>query len=315
MLGLGFQRSQRPPRELLLSSLVSCFLVLLSHLALAMVPRLFPSLSLLAMLPVSVLVWVATIALGRGLRWLLGISALAPALVLFNILFLWGAYIAVIRQAMPSLLDAIFNAVCALLLFGLYRILSGDPGLVGRDPSCLEALEQNDSEAQLQYENSQSFSRVRYCDSCKTCVRGFDHHCYAFGNCIGSQKNHQLFMVLVSGFIIAEASYTMSATKFITKSLSMESIKLEGNFSGSLVISTMLFSVQQLLWQVPFLIWHIYCICVNIKTHEWINWRRYPEFQTVIQPHPGSPLAETRFTNPYDKGLFGNIRDFLKTKE
>lgn len=29
------------------------------------------------------------------------------------------------------------------------------------------------------------FSRVRYCNSCKASVRGFDHHCPAFGNCIG----------------------------------------------------------------------------------------------------------------------------------
>lgn len=241
-------------------------------------------------------------------------SALAPALVLFNILFLWGVYIAVIRRAVPSLLDAIFNGVCALLLFGHYRILSGDPELVGCDP-CLKTLDQDDSEAQLQYENSQLFSRVRHCDSCKTNVRGFDHHCYAFGNCIGSQNNHRLFMALVSGFILAEASYTMCATKFITELLNAENVRLEGNFSGNLVISTMLFSVQQLLWQVPFLIWHIYCICFNIRTHEWIYWKKYPEFQTIVQPHPGSSYAETKFTNPFDKGFIGNIKDFLKRKQ
>lgn len=315
MLGLGFQRPRRSPWELLRSAAVSCFLALLSHFALAMVPRLFPSLSLLSMLPISALVLVATIFLGRCWKRLLGISASAPAFVLFNILFLWGVYIAVIRGGVPWIMDAILNAECALLLFGFYKIFSSDPGIVAYNSSCSIELDQNGfSEFNLQYEKSPLFSRVRYCNSCKTSIRGFDHHCPAFGNCIG-QKNHRLFIGLLAGFVIAEASYTMCSTHFITNSLNTQKIRLESIISGNLVISTMLFSILQVLWQVIFLMWHIYCVCLNIRTEEWINWKKYTEFHLIIQPQPGSPTSETRFTNPYDKGFIGNIKDFFKPKD
>jgi len=54
-LASGLQRLRRSssPWEVLWSTLASCGLVLFSQLAVAMVPRLFPSLSLLAMLPIA----------------------------------------------------------------------------------------------------------------------------------------------------------------------------------------------------------------------------------------------------------------------
>ncbi|XP_009419939.2 uncharacterized protein LOC135671375 isoform X1 [Musa acuminata AAA Group] len=313
MLGLRFPGRRRSSWELQRSALVSCSLVLLSQFALAMVPRLFPFLSLLAMLPIAAMVMVATILLGRCWRRFLGISASAPAFVLFNILFLWGVYVSTIRQAIPSLLDAILNAECALLLYGLYRILSGDPGMVSYNSSPVESGQNDFAALNVLYEqNSPSFSRVRYCKSCKSSIKGFDHHCPAFGNCIG-RKNHRLFIILLAGFLIAESSYTMCSTKFLTKSA--DSQRMESIHASSLVISTTLFCILQVLWQVVFLIWHIYCICFNIKTEEWINWKRYPEFQLVMEPQPGSPIVQTRFTNPYDKGLLGNILDFIKSKD
>jgi palmitoyltransferase ZDHHC13/17 len=54
-LASGLQRPRRSlsPCEVLWCALASCGLVLFSQLAVAMVPRLFPSLSLLAMLPIA----------------------------------------------------------------------------------------------------------------------------------------------------------------------------------------------------------------------------------------------------------------------
>nr|XP_010920610.1 uncharacterized protein LOC105044423 isoform X3 [Elaeis guineensis] len=272
MLGLGFQRPRRSPWELLRSAAVSFFLALLSHIALAMVPRLFPSLSLLSMLPISAFVLVATIFLGKCWRRLLGISASAPAFVLFNILFLWGVYVAVIRGAIPSILDAILNAECALLVFGFYKIFSSDPGMVAHDSSCsMESEQKGFSEFNLQYEKSPLFSRVRYCNICKTSIRGFDHHCPAFGNCI----EHHLWQL-----------GDQHNTVFYPP----------GAMAGGLP------SVAYLLHLLKY-------------QNRRINWRKYPEFQLIIQPQPGSPTPETRFTNPYDKGFIGNMKDFFKPKD
>ncbi|ONK62294.1 uncharacterized protein A4U43_C07F2420 [Asparagus officinalis] len=307
MAGLGFQR-----KSMLSSSLVSLVIFSLSQLSIAMVPRFLPWLSLLGMLPVSGLVLLASLGFGRFFRRLLGVSQSAPAMVVFHLLFLWGVYVVMIREAVPSLLDATINAEFGLLLFGLYRILSGDPGLVANDSSSALHSRNGLPESNI-YENSSMFSRVRYCKICKTSVRGFDHHCSAFGNCIG-QKNQRLFMMLLVGFIIAEASYIISSTQYIAKSLSTDKIGFKNDIPGNVVISTLLFAVLQLLWQVVFLIWNIYCICANIKTDEWINWKKYPEFQLVVQSQPGNS-SEVRFSNPYDKGIISNIKDFINPME
>ncbi|XP_078160309.1 uncharacterized protein LOC144555761 isoform X2 [Carex rostrata] len=307
----NFSSERSPSQMLSFSTLLSALLVLASQLALVSVPRFFSSLSLVAMLPLAGFVFFATIVSARWLRRVAGVNASPPAFVLFNILFLWGVYIFVIRQAISSLLDAFLHAECSLLLFGLYRIFSSDPGIVPHESSfSVEAQCKDLPKFISSPESIPAFSRVRYCSKCKANIRGFDHHCPAFGNCIG-QKNYRLFIILLTGFVIAESTYTMCSTKFITRSLN--TIKIEAEYPNALslnmVISTMLFSVLQVLWQVVFLIWHIYCICFNIKTEEWINWNKYPEFQLMEQSHLGNSIS---FTNPYDKGFICNIKEFFR---
>ncbi|KAL6907624.1 hypothetical protein ACP4OV_002663 [Aristida adscensionis] len=317
-LASGLHRLRRSPWEALWSALASCGLVLFSQLAVAMVPRLFPSLSLLAMLPIAGLVLFAAIVVGRLWRRFIGVAVSAPLFVLFNILLLWGVYLFVIRRDTSSLLDMLINAECALLLWGLYRILSGDPGFISCDSSYLEEAACKDFvEAIYPSEKLPTLSRVRQCNYCKANVRSYDHHCPAFGTCIG-QKNHRLFMALLTGFVVAESTYTMCSTKYITRCINSGTIRSENPVSLNMVISTMLFSILQVLWQIVFLMWHIYCICFNIKTDEWlkgeifqINWKKYPEFQMREQPQSD---CEAKFTNPYDKGILCNIREFLKPK-
>ncbi|KAF8387997.1 hypothetical protein HHK36_026663 [Tetracentron sinense] len=64
----------------------------------------------------------------------------------------------------------------------------------------------------VDYEDICKVVQVRNCRICKAYVKGFDHHCPAFGNCIG-EKNHVLFMVFPVGFIIVEASYMVCSTQ------------------------------------------------------------------------------------------------------
>lgn len=75
----------------------------------------------------------------------------------------------------------------------------------------------------------------------------------------------------------------------------------------------MLFSILQLLWQAVFFMWHSYCVCFNVRTDEWVNWKKYPEFQ-VIESEPGESFTRMRFTNPYDKGFLQNVKDFLSLR-
>lgn len=228
-----------------------------------------------------------------------------------------------------------FNVECVLLVFGLYSILSCDPGLVSQGGTDLKKVVQDDvlgikslteeegllepvaclEKAAVKAEQCSSVTRrVRYCKYCKAYIREFDHHCPAFGNCIG-QKNHLLFMALLVGFVIVEASYSVCSTQYIEISRTRDRDLLESKLSIHLAISTRLFSILQVIWQVFFLAWHIYCVCVNLKTDEWINWRKYPEFHDHIQLQPLHPAnIGSRFRNPYDQGILHNIKEFLSPK-
>lgn len=118
-------------------------------------------------------------------------------------------------------------------------------------------------------------------------------------------------MVLIMFFIITEGTYTMCSNRFIKVSSDVHEVKFERIFPADLVISTLLFSILQVLWQVPFLGWHIYCICYNIKTEEWVNWQKYPEFQ-LTEPQQDSQFMVTRFVNPYNIGIMSNIKEYLR---
>ncbi|CAI0474899.1 unnamed protein product [Linum tenue] len=192
--------------------MVSFVLVIITQFALALVPRLLPASSLLLQLLLSVVVLLLVVGFGRCCRRLLGVSASAPALVLFNTLFVWGVYFVAVRPAVPRLVDVTFNGEIALLFIGLFRILSSDPGFVSNGfPGTAAELVETEAlatEVHDEFQGAVLPLRVRYCKSCKSHVKGFDHHCPAFGNCIG-YKNHVLFVVLLTGFLATEASYVV----------------------------------------------------------------------------------------------------------
>ncbi|XP_015874124.3 uncharacterized protein LOC107411114 isoform X5 [Ziziphus jujuba] len=266
-------------KQLTLSNLigrciVSCMLVLLTQLALSLVPRFLSASSLLIQLPLSALLLLVVIGLGGRIRRVLGVHASAPAFVFFSILFVWCVYVLVIRKAAVShVMDVVFNGEVAILIIGLCSILKSDPGLEmygSSEDRCIEDSTSGVNSQNQELELSDSFlgKRVRHCRSCKAYIRGLDHHCPAFGNCIG-QKNYILFVILLVGFIITEGSYVACSTQFASKF---------GIFNG---------------------------------TMSEINWKKYPEFQFVDQSQPGQSCREVRFTNPYDRGILQNVKEFL----
>ncbi|KAJ6895448.1 hypothetical protein NC651_021833 [Populus alba x Populus x berolinensis] len=290
---------------------VSCILVLLTQFALTLVPHFFPASSLLVQLTLSVVVLVFVLGLGRWCRRIVGVYASAPALVFFNLIFIWAVYIFIVRQAIPYFISIVFNIEVALLILGVCSILSSDPGVVTHGSSDANKLiETKAFGVEAHNEGSALLKRVRYCKSCKAYIKGFDHHCPAFGNCIG-QNNYVLFMILLAGFLTTEASYIVCSSQFSRGSQILGGTWFETDLAGSLVVSTMLFSLLQVIWQGVFFTWHLYCICFNIRTDEWINWKKYPEFQFVIQSQPGESFTGVMFKNPYDNGYLQNVKEFL----
>ncbi|KAK9940474.1 hypothetical protein M0R45_017135 [Rubus argutus] len=306
---------------------VSCIFVIFTHLALSLIPRFFSGFSFLTQLAFSALLLLLLVGFGGWCRrTLLRVKASAPAFVFFNILFIWGFYVSVIRPAVSQLNDAVFNWGVVFLFIGLYSIITSDPGIVKNGSACsdqpmessISQVDNHDEELELfasglGHESTQDsglFMRLRYCKTCKAYIKALDHHCPAFGNCIG-QSNHRLFLILLFGFMSTEATYLVCSLLFAAKSGILDRPSSELTLSESLAVSTILFTILQLLWQVVFVIWHIYCVCANIRTDEWINWKKYPEFQLVIPPQPGQSFTSSRFRNQYDKGIVQNVKEFL----
>ncbi|KNA09632.1 hypothetical protein SOVF_151710 [Spinacia oleracea] len=315
--------SRRKSPELIIRCMISLISGIITQISLLLIPHLFPLFSLLFQFILSGAVLAIAIISCQFIKRLLRVHASAPAFVFFHIIFIWVVYLSVIRQVVSLLLNIVFNAELAVLLIGFLRILSSDPGFIRHDsPGLVEGsisedghhLEETSSTAGgISSHNSNEMTslssrRMRYCRICKAYVMGFDHHCPAFGNCIG-QKNYGLFLSLLVLFIVTETAYSVLSYQWINRHLILKenSSKIQYN----LVMSTMIFSLLQVLWQVIFFAWHVHCVCFNIRTEEWINWRRYPEFHVILQPSPDQSLPDTRFRNPYNEGIFCNLKNFL----
>ncbi|XP_076912166.1 uncharacterized protein LOC143570391 [Bidens hawaiensis] len=313
-------RRRRDPWRSISRSTVSFLCVCFAHFALYLLSSFFHSFNIITLLFLSVIVLLGLTVIGRRCKKLFGVRGSAPAFVFMNILFVWSVYVVVIRQATSLLLDTIFNAEIIILLIGLYRIISGDPGFVNYEPISNTETYPEESELPTSdiyegspfVESSLLLQRVRYCKHCHAYVKGFDHHCPAFGNCIG-QNNHLLFIVLLAGFITAEACYILGASQIVTTSQTLDGDGQKVGWTVTLATSTMIFSILQVLWQAAFLAWHIYCVCFNIRTDEWLHWKQYPEFQYVIHPQLETGTT-TRFRNPYDKGIWQNLKEFIEAK-
>ncbi|XP_074304243.1 uncharacterized protein LOC141638958 [Silene latifolia] len=294
MLGVAAAADRRPQKnmsEIIFRCTVSAILGIFTHLALLSIPYFFGAFSLFFQIISSVAVVLIAVIVGQLVRRFLGVRASAPAFLIFHMIFIWLAYIIIIARtaAFSPFTNILFNVIYVFVLNGYFRMLFRDPG----------SLDISTEEASLP-------ARVRYCKSCKAHILGFDHHCPAFGNCIG-QKNHVLFMVLLVGFILLETLYTLIAYQWIKNEIHQAS---NTEIAKCLVVSTMIFSLVQVLWQLPFFMWHVYCVCFNIKSDEWINWRKYPEFHDTVRPSPSS--SEIRFRNPYNKGIYSNLKSFLQ---
>ncbi|TYH23991.1 hypothetical protein ES288_A03G056100v1 [Gossypium darwinii] len=211
---------------------VSFISVLLTQLALFLVPLFFSASPILIQLTLSALVLVVVLGFGGWCKRLLGFNASAPAFVFCSIFFIWGVHIAIVRQAISPVMDVLFNVEMIMLIIGLFRIMLKDPGFVVSESFSLGKLNDN-SVLGVQTHNESSLlqMRARYCKSCQTYVQGFDHHCPAFGNCIG-QKNYVLFMVLLVGFITAEISYIVCSSLFTSKFRVLEETRVEVNWKN-----------------------------------------------------------------------------------
>ncbi|XP_024034911.1 palmitoyltransferase ZDHHC3 isoform X2 [Citrus clementina] len=254
MVLVNEQRKLSASLPLICRCIISCILVLLTQLTLSLVPRFFAASPFIVQFALSGLVLLLVQTLCGWCRRLLGVSV-------------------------SSLIGGLFNIEVAMIIIGLCSIMSKDPGLITNEfPHLDKLVEGSELGVDPDNENSLLRKRVRYCKICKAHVEGFDHHCPAFGNCIG-QNNYFLFIVLLVGFLATEASYVACSVQFVGKSQNFDKSQSENDWVVNLATSTMLFSILQLLWQAVFFMWHIYCVCFNVRTDEWVS----PQVKQILE--------------------------------
>ncbi|KAL6975854.1 protein S-acyltransferase [Sarracenia purpurea var. burkii] len=208
---LGFtedQKNRKVPTNLIARCAISFVSASLAQFSLSMVPRLFPASSPLCLFSLSAIALLAMAGVGKLCKRLVRVRASAPALVFFNIAFVWGVYVGVVRRVISPLMDILLNAEFLMLIIGLCSILSTDLGYVTNESSNLDKF------------GGSSISELvpSTCGiPCELATEdGFDHHCPAFGNCIG-QENHALFIILLFGFVVTEASYVTCSSQIRTE--------------------------------------------------------------------------------------------------
>lgn len=140
MVLVNEQRKLSASLSLIGRCIISCIFVLITQFTLSLVPRFFAASPFIVQFTLSVLVVLLVQTLCGWCRRLLGVCASAPASVFFNILFIWGFYTAVVRQAVSSLLVGLFNVEVAMIIIGLCSIMSKDPGLVTNEFPSLDKL-------------------------------------------------------------------------------------------------------------------------------------------------------------------------------
>ncbi|KAH9325199.1 hypothetical protein KI387_005377, partial [Taxus chinensis] len=200
-----------------------------------------------------------------------GISTSAPTFVFVSIWILWALYILLLRRDVCPTMDVAFNTQCFVLSIGLWRMLWSDPGYVRNENISSEST-------------GQTILRVTGSDKSK-----FEGHFIGTGTNIqpiDGQQNHCLFILLLVAFVSAEMCYFLCVISWISSIKNFWERQSQVSHLVAWIVSSSLFAIIQVFWQVPFLFWHLYCISLNITTDEWVNWEKYPEFQVERSLEP-----------------------------
>ncbi|KAJ7994060.1 hypothetical protein DPEC_G00262020 [Dallia pectoralis] len=137
--------------------------------------------------------------------------------------------------------------------------------------------------------------RAKHCQTCKHCVRRFDHHCPWIDNCVG-ERNHRWFIIYLTVQLLALLWALQISWSGFQPAITW---KLWFSVNGFLLATLCVVGVFSLV-VVLLLGCHLYLISINSTTWEFMSRHR-------ISYLKGYGDEE----NPFDRGIFCNLWDFF----